>query len=181
MAEGLAMSLATSPTVPRARGAAAPHPLDVFLAPESVAVIGGSDEPGSVGRTVLFNLIRSPFGGEVFPICPHRPSLLGVRSYPSLGATPAPVELAIVAAPAPAVPEVLEQCQAAGVKGAVVLSPDFRDAQRAGAEVERRAAECLQRGPMRVLGLGSFGVVCPRTGLNATLTSGVAPAGKVGL
>ncbi len=196
------MSLQTSANVPRAHLRTTPHPLDIFLGPGSVAVLGGSEEPGSVGRTVLYNLILNPFGGMVFPICTHHSSLLGVSCYPSLNATPAPVELAIIAAPAPAVPEALEQCQAAGVKAAIVLSTDFRDpgvwagglggrfahrpqdapdaVEPTGPEVERLARECLRRGSMRVLGLNSFGVVCPRTGFNASLAPAMAPAGRVG-
>src|SRR4029079_15274493 len=101
-------------------------------------------------------------------------SLLGVSCYPSLNAAPVPVGLAIIVSPAPAVPEVLEQCQAAGVKAAIVLSTDFRDADPASAEVERLAGECLRRGSMRVLGLNSFGVVCPRPGFNASLAPAMA-------
>jgi acetyltransferase len=174
------MSFLTCTDAPRASVRSPSHPLDIFLSPESVAIFGGSEEPGSVGRTILFNLIRNPFGGVLYPICPHRSSVLGVRSYTSLREAPAPVDLAIVATSALAVPAILEQCQAAGVKGAVVLSTDFRDAEPAVANVERRIGECLRRGSMRVLGLNSFGVVCPRSGFNATLAPALAPAGRVG-
>src|SRR5262245_12603425 len=114
------------------------HPLDVFVAPGSVAVFGATEAPGSVGRALMFNLVRHPFGGVLFPISPRRRSVLGVRAYPGLPAVPSPVELAIIATPAPTVPDLLAECQAAGVKAAIVLSAGFGDSGPAGAELERR-------------------------------------------
>src|SRR6516162_10047527 len=80
------------------------HSLDVFFDPATVAVFVGSEAPDSVGRAVMANLIRNPFGGTVFPVGPQRSHVLGVKAYPVLAAVPLPVELALVAAPAPAVP-----------------------------------------------------------------------------
>ena len=77
-----------------------PHPLDVFFSPESVAVIGATEKPGSVGRTLLWNLITNPFGGAVFPVNPKRPSVLGIKAYPNIGAVPEKVELAVIVTPA---------------------------------------------------------------------------------
>ena len=60
------------------------HPLDVFFSPETVAVIGATENPGSVGRTTFWNLISNPFGGTVFPVNPKRAQVLGVKAYPNL-------------------------------------------------------------------------------------------------
>jgi acetyltransferase len=157
-----------------------PHPLDVFVAPSSVAVFGGTEVPGSVGRALMFNLIRHPFGGVLFPISPGRKSVLGVRAYPDLAAAPSPPELAIVATPALTVPDILARCQTAGVKAAIVLSAGFGDSDSAGADLERRARESLQGGPMRLLGMNSFGIVHPGTGFNATFAPSLPLRGKVG-
>lgn len=70
----------------------------------SVAVIGATDKQGSVGRTILWNLIRSPFGGTVFPINPNRSNVLGIKSYPTIGDIPDPVDLAVLVTPAPTIP-----------------------------------------------------------------------------
>src|SRR5690606_36039702 len=75
------------------------HPLDAFFRPSSVAVIGATEQEGSVGRTLVWNLISSPFGGTVFPVNPRRTSVLGIKAYPSLAEVPEPVELAIVVTP----------------------------------------------------------------------------------
>src|SRR5689334_25336126 len=98
------------------------QPLDVFFAPKTVAVVGATENPGSVGRTILWNLMTSPFGGTVFPVNPKRPSVLGVKAYPSLGEIPEPVDLAVIVTPPPSVPGIIHDCGEAGVRGAVVIS-----------------------------------------------------------
>ncbi|MGZ8562888.1 MAG: CoA-binding protein, partial [Candidatus Limnocylindria bacterium] len=80
------------------------HPLDAVFAPRSVAVIGATESTGKVGRTLLANLVSSPFGGTVFPVNPTRNSVLGVKAYPSIADVPDPVELAVIVTPAPGVP-----------------------------------------------------------------------------
>ena len=67
-------------------------PLDAIFAPRAVAVIGATEKAGSVGRSILWNLISSPFGGTLYPVNPNRPNVLGIRAYPAIGAVPEPVE-----------------------------------------------------------------------------------------
>jgi acetyltransferase len=150
------------------------HPLDVLFAPESVAIFGATERPGSVGRTLTFNLLQSPFGGVLYPISRSRPGVLGIRAYPGLDALPEAVDLAVVATPAPTVQDILAQCLAAGVKTALVVSAGFGDEQ------QRHIREVLRPGSMRVLGLGSFGVACPRSGFNATCAPDRLLPGNVG-
>ena len=76
------------------------HPLDALFLPQSVAVVGASERPGSVGRSVLWNLLSSPFGGTVFPINSKRPNVLGIKAYPSLTDLPDKVDLVVVSTPA---------------------------------------------------------------------------------
>jgi acetyltransferase len=92
-------------------------PLDAIFRPGNVAVIGATERPGSVGRTVLWNLISTPFGGTVFPVNPKRPSVLGIKAYPSIKDVPDRVDLAVVITPAPTVPGVIAECAAAGGQG----------------------------------------------------------------
>ena len=74
-------------------------PLEAIFAPRAVAVIGATEKAGSVGRTILWNLIGSPFGGTVYPVNPKRPNVLGIRAYPSIAAVPEPVDLAVIVTP----------------------------------------------------------------------------------
>src|SRR3954463_7771778 len=89
--------------------------LHVFFAPKSVAVIGATEKAGSVGRSILWNLISSPFGGTVYPVNAKRPSVLGIKAYPSVSAIPGPVDLAVIITPANTVPGVVRECGARGV------------------------------------------------------------------
>src|ERR687885_2023056 len=86
------------------------QPLDAIFAPKNVAVIGATEKAGSVGRTLLWNLLSNPFGGTVFPVNPKRPSVLGIKAYPNIAAVPAKVDLAVIATPAPTVPGVIREC-----------------------------------------------------------------------
>ncbi len=156
------------------------QPLDVFFKPESVAVIGATETEGSVGRTVLWNLISTPFGGTVYPVNLKRPSVLGIKAYPNIGAVPAEVDLAVVITPAPTIPGVIRDCASAGVKGAIVISAGFKELGPQGAALEEQLLEEARKGGVRIIGPNCLGVMCPPTGLNATFGRGMARPGSVG-
>ena len=157
------------------------RPLDVFFAPRNVAVIGATESPASVGRTILWNLINSPFGGTVFPVNPKRTSVLGIRAYPNIADVPDKVDLAVIVTPATTVPGVVRECVAAGVKGAIIISAGFKEAGKTGAELERQVLEEARRGRMRIIGPNCLGVMSPLTGLNATFATTIARPGNVAL
>lgn len=108
--------------------------LDAIFAPKRVAVIGATERAGSVGRTLIRNLVGTPFGGVVFPVTPTRSSVLGIMAYPDIAAVPDRVDLAVVVTPAATVPGVIAHCVAAGVNGAIVVSPGFKEAGPDGVE-----------------------------------------------
>jgi acetyltransferase len=155
------------------------HPLDPFFTPRSVAVIGATETPGSVGRTVLANLLGTPFGGTVHPVNPKRDSVLGIKAYPSVADIPGFVDLAVIVTPAAAVPTVVGQCADRGVPAAVIISAGFHETGAAGAELERKILIEARRGRMRMVGPNCLGVMSPRTGLNATFAAGMARPGNV--
>lgn len=156
------------------------QPLDAIFAPKTVAVIGASEKAGSVGRTILWNLLSNPFGGTIFPVNPKRHSVLGIKAYPDIAAVPEPVDLAVVATPAPTVPGVIKECADAGVKGAIVISAGFKEIGAAGIELERQIMEHARRGNLRIIGPNCLGVMNPLSGLNATFASAMAKPGNVG-
>jgi acetyltransferase len=155
------------------------QPLEAFFAPTNVAVIGATENPASVGRTILANLSSSSFGGMVFPVNPQRPAVLGVKAYPAIAAVPAAVDLAVIVTPAPTVPSLVGQCAAAGVKGVIIISAGFKECGPAGMDLERQIAEQLQHSAMRAIGPNCLGVMSPRTGLNATFAAAMARPGHV--
>ena len=154
-------------------------PLDSFFSPRTVAVIGASEKPGSVGCQVLRNLLSNPFGGTFFPVNPNRANVLGIRSYPSITAIPEPAELAIVATPAPTVPDVISECVRARVRAAIIVSAGFRETGPEGLKLEMEIQERLKGSRMRVIGPNCLGVMNPLTGLNATCAPAMARPGNV--
>jgi acetyltransferase len=157
------------------------NPLDAIFAPASVAVIGATERPGSVGRTVLWNLISSPFGGVIFPVNPQRQNVLGIKAYPSIDQVPEPVDLAVIATPAPTVPGLIRECVEAGVKGAIVLSVGFKETGATGIERERQIREQIAHTKFRLIGPNCLGVMNPIKGLNATCAKAIARPGNVAL
>jgi acetyltransferase len=172
---------------PPAAGPAAAHdilrparePLTGFFRPSSVAVIGATEAPGRVGRTILANLIAGAFRGDIFPVNPKRPEVLGLPAYTSIAAVPSRVDLAVIVTPAASVPGVIGECVDAGVKTAIVISAGFRETGPAGVALEEQVRAHLRRGSMRMIGPNCLGVMNPWSGLNATFAAGMARPGNV--
>ncbi len=153
--------------------------LDVFFRPKSVAVVGATEHAGTVGRTLLWNMISSSFGGTVYPVNPKRPSVLGIKAYPRVSDIPEAVDLAVIATPAPTVPDIIAECVSMGVPGAIIISAGFKENGAEGAALEKRVREIAQ-GKMRILGPNCLGFMCPPSGFNATFAKGIAGKGNVG-
>ena len=149
-----------------------------LLQPRSVAVVGASRRRATLGRAILHNIVTSGFTGPVYAVNPHAPAMEmemeGVPCLASVDDLPGPVDLAVIAVPPPAVPEVAERCGRHGVRALIVIS-ESRGA--AGAELK---AVCRQHG-MRLLGPSCFGVIMPWIGLDATFTAGHPVRGVAGL
>ncbi|NET47594.1 MAG: bifunctional acetate--CoA ligase family protein/GNAT family N-acetyltransferase [Merismopedia sp. SIO2A8] len=156
------------------------QPLTPFFSPKAIAVIGATEKPGSVGRTLMWNLMSSSFGGTVFPVNPKRSSVLGIKAYPDLRAVPEVVDLAVIAIPAARVPEVIQDCVASGVKAAIVLSAGFKEIGPEGIQLEQDILRIARQGNLRIIGPNCLGVMCPTTGLNATFAGAIARPGNVG-
>ena len=153
--------------------------LNAIFYPKTVAVVGASEKVGSVGRTLLRNLLDQPFGATIFPVNPRRSNVLGIRSYADIATIGEQVDLVVIATPADTVPDVLEQCVAAGVRGAIVISAGFAEHGDHGRELEARMKKVLASGKLRVIGPNCLGVMNPRTGLNATFAQSGALSGKL--
>ena len=156
------------------------HPLDAFFHPRSIAVIGATEKEGSVGRTILWNLLSSPFGGTVYPVNPVRPAILGVKAYSSIGAIGEPVDLAVIVTPAKSAPGLVQECGDAGVKGVVIISAGFKEIGPEGVELERQVLETARRFGIRVIGPNCLGIMNPVGAMNATFAVGIAKPGRVG-
>src|SRR6516165_2338078 len=149
--------------------------LNAMFAPESIALIGATEAPGSVGRVILENL--KSYHGLVYPVNLRRHTLLGLPAFSKVGTIPARVDLAIIATPAPTVPDVVQECAEAGVTGAMIVSAGFRESGSLGAKLEE--AIVARRGQMRIVGPNCLGVMMPRLGLNATFAPRLAGDGHL--
>jgi acetyltransferase len=155
------------------------QPLDAIFAPHSVAVIGATERQGTVGRALIENLLRSPFGGTVYPVNQQRGNVLGVRAYRAISDIPEVVDLAVIVTPAETVPAIITQCADAGVGGAIVISAGFKEQGKEGQELERQILERMKGGSLRLVGPNCLGVMNPLTGLNATFAGTIARPGNV--
>ncbi|MFE6687348.1 GNAT family N-acetyltransferase [Streptomyces sp. NPDC057743] len=160
-----------------------------LLAPGSVAVIGTGRTPGGVGRTALRNLLDAGFTGRVhavnhaFPEDLRRLEPEGVPAARTLRDIPEPVDLAVVAVPAAAVPDVIRDCGEHGVQGVLVLSSGYAEAGPDGRERQRTLLHRARSYGMRLIGPNAFGLIntAPEVRLNASLAPQMPGAGRIGL
>ncbi len=154
--------------------------LDKIFNPQRVAVVGASSNPGTVGYSVLRNMINAGFTGVVYPVNPKRESVQGIQSYPSVEALPRTPDLAVLCTPAPTVPGLVRECGRAGIRGLVVLTAGFREAGEAGRALEAQVRSAASEfDGMRIIGPNCLGIIVPRIGLNATFAAGHPPDGNV--
>ena len=156
------------------------NPLDAIFAPNTVAVIGASEKPGSVGRNLLWNLITNPFGGTVFPINPQHSSILGIKAYSTIFDVPEKIDLAVIATPASTVPKIIADGVDAGIKGAIIISAGFKEVGAKGLALEQEILQQAHRGKIKIIGPNCLGLMNPISGLNATFASKMALPGTVG-
>jgi acetyltransferase len=157
------------------------HYLTPLFEPASIAVIGASERPGSVGAVLVANLLSAGYGGALHAVNPKYRSVQGIPCVDAIGKVPQRVDLAVIATPAPTVPDLIEQCGKAGVRAAVVISAGFSETGPAGAKLERAMLENARRHRLRVVGPNCLGLMRPELGLNATFARGAALPGTLGL
>ncbi len=156
-----------------------PDGLDSIFSPRNVAVIGATDRPGSVGRTILWNLISNPFGGTVYPVNPTKSAILGIRAYPDIRSLPEVPDLVVIVTPAKTVPPIIKDCVELGIPGAIIISAGFKEVGEEGVALERQIMEYARQGEMRIIGPNCLGVMSPVSGLNATFAGAMARPGNI--
>ncbi len=160
-----------------------------LLAPRSVAVIGAGRRESGVGRTLLRNLLAAGFTGDVHAVNHHFPPdapLLepeGVPAHRSVASIGAPVDLAVIAVPAEAVPEVVADCGTHGVQGLLVVANGYAESGSEGRERQRALIRQARSYGMRVIGPNAFGILntAPDVRLNASLAPQTPAPGRLGL
>ena len=155
--------------------------LHAILYPKSIAVIGASRYPGTIGYALVRSLIESGYVGAVYPVNPNIEVVSSIKTYPSVLAIPGDVEMAVLVVPAPVVLKVAEQCGQKGVKGLIVISDGFKEAGPEGAARERELREIALGYGMRIVGPNCMGVINtdPTINMNATFSPAVNQPGNV--
>lgn len=156
-----------------------PQPLDALFHARTVAVIGAKDDAGSVGRTIMSNLVSGSFKGKIYPINPKRDQVLGLKAYPAISNIPEEIDLAIIVTPAPTVPKIVAECVDAHVKTAIIISAGFKELGEPGQKLEDEILIHAKRGKMPIIGPNCLGVMNPVYGLNATFAKGMALPGNL--
>lgn len=153
-----------------------------LLSPRSVAVVGASRHPGTIGYELVRNLVDGGLEGPVYPVNPHTDHVASLPCWPTVSAVPGPVDLAVVAVPASSVPGVVDECGRKGVGSLVIVSAGFAEASEDGRAAQREVLRTARRHGMRVVGPNCFGVLStdPAVSMNATFAADVPMAGHVG-
>jgi len=155
--------------------------LDFLFYPRSIAVIGASRQSGSVGQSLLANLLGSRFQGVIFPVNPKAEGVLGIKSYPRVLEISDEVDLAVIVVPSLVVPEVLEECGQMGIRGAIIISAGFKEIGGKGADLEQQVQEIIRKHDITLVGPNCLGVINtdPRSSMNATFGTQMPREGNI--
>jgi len=155
--------------------------LNTLFNPKSIAVVGASTKPHTVGYDLVQNLISNKFNGPIYLVNQKAPEVLGHKAYPSLKELPEPVELIAVAVPAATVLDVVEEARGIGVKAMVLLSAGFKEIGEEGAELERQLTKAVRAAGITLIGPNCLGIINadPEVRLNATFARKMPQSGRL--
>jgi acetyltransferase len=153
--------------------------LDKLFKPRSVAVIGASPRPGSVGGVVARNLRRARFGGELMLVNPHHQTIDGLSVRPNVASLPHAPDLAVIVTPPETVPRLIGELGELGTRAAVVITAGFGELGEEGRSLHRATLEAAKPHLLRIVGPNCVGIMVPRLGLDATFSHLAAPAGDI--
>ena len=153
--------------------------LEKLFDPKSIAVIGASRREGKVGHSVLKNLLQHGYPGKIYPINPKAEEILKIKTYPTVLAVKAKIDLAVVAIPSPFVPSILKDCVKAQVNSVVIISAGFKESGKQGSQLERELVETIKNSGIRVLGPNCLGIIDTASSLNASFAAGMPSPGNI--
>ncbi|MCM2309320.1 MAG: bifunctional acetate--CoA ligase family protein/GNAT family N-acetyltransferase [Sulfuritalea sp.] len=157
------------------------HYLHTLFEPESIAIVGASETPNSIGVTLVRNMLDSGYKGKLFFVNPKHPTVFGQKSYAAVDTIPQRLDIAVICTPAATVPDIVDACGRAGCKNAIIIAGGFAEAGSRGAALERATLENARRHGMRLLGPNCLGIMRPGSQINLTFGHGFAHAGTIGL
>ena len=153
--------------------------LDKIFNPKTIAVIGASNTPKTVGFALIRNMIGKGYLGTVYPVNLNEHSVQGVQCYSSVAEINDSIDLAIIVTPAPTVADLVQECGEAGVGGVVIISSGFTKAEEEGKAMSERILETANKYGMRIIGPNCLGFINPDIQLNASFADTTALPGKI--
>lgn len=153
--------------------------LDKIFHPKTVAVIGASERKSSIGDALMRNLVERGFSGDIYPIHPHHKKIWGKSAYSKIGELKAPVDLAILATPIVSAPQLVRECAAAGVSGAVIISAGGKEIGEEGRKIEAAIKKEADVSGLRIIGPNCVGIISSQTQLNASFAHQMPLPGKM--
>ncbi len=156
--------------------------IDKIMKPKSIAVIGASTKPKTIGSEIMQRLRDYKFQGEIYPVNPKGGIIEGFQAYTSVGEIPAEVDLAVIIIPQKLVLDAVDQCYEKGIKGLCVISAGFKEAGAEGAEAEKALAQKVKEYGMRLIGPNCLGVLNtnPEIKMDATFAEALPERGNIG-
>jgi acetyltransferase len=153
--------------------------LEKIFSPKSIAVVGASERPGTVGEALIRNLVRGGSRAALFPVNPNYSQVMGLNAYKSLTDVPQAVDLAVIATPIATVPEIAAECVQNGVGGAIVISAGGKEAGEEGRQIEHEISKIARQGGLRIVGPNCLGVILPGKKINASFAADMPAAGNL--
>jgi len=157
------------------------HYLTALFEPRSIAIVGASETPGSIGSTLVRNIIDGGYAGKLYFVNPRHDTVYGQKAYDSVESIPQRLDLAVICTKAETVPGIVEACGRAGARHAIIISGGFAEMGARGANLLRATLDSAHRHRLRLLGPNCLGIMRPGSHLNATFANGSAHPGSVGL
>ncbi len=153
--------------------------LNSIFRPKRIALIGVAADPNSVGGLTLRNLVGGGFRGVVYPVNPRHEAVLGISCFPSVKSLPKTPDLAVITTNASAVPDIVEECGEAGIKGVIIMSAGFKEIGAEGKELENKVKHIVKKYQMRVIGPNCLGIIVPNQRLNLSFANSMPQKGSV--
>lgn len=156
--------------------------IDPLINPKSIAVVGASTRPGTVGNSVFVNLIQGGFKGPVYPVNPKTKFINSIRTYPSLSAIGDEIDLAVLVIPPPAIPDIIDEAGKLGVKALLVISAGFKEVGPEGAQLEEEVKKRIAKHGIPLVGPNCLGIINtdPEVSLNASFALKIPRHGNLG-
>ena len=155
------------------------HNLERIFKPKSLAVVGASERLGSIGNSIMKNIMDGGYTGKIFPVNPKHKTICGLKAFPSVLDIELSVDLAVIATPIVKVPALIRECVQAKIGGAIVLSAGGKEIGEKGRELEDEIQKEAAKGDLRIIGPNCIGIVSAKAKLNASFASLMPLSGKL--